>query len=201
MNFWDYIFIYGSIFSPLIPLLLTPGITFNVATRLIVLFVLLSFTTDTVTFFFIKGNNHHLLQVYGLLEAGILLVFFYKILDNKVLPLVSGLIFFPLYILDVIFLSTESFNTLGRSVECLVMIFLSISQFYQFYKKEEEIFIDRSPLFWFTVAIFIYFSGAFFTFILSSYILQGAPLWIFHNLSNIFKNILIGIGLWKVKMD
>jgi hypothetical protein len=76
---------------------------------------------------------------------------------------------------------------------------LAFSLFYQFYKEENDIFIDQSPLFWMNIAILTYFSGAFFSFILSKEILSGPLPWMLHNVCNALKNILFSIALWKIR--
>ncbi|WP_339694996.1 hypothetical protein [uncultured Roseivirga sp.] len=197
MTNWDYFFVYSSVFSPLIPLLFLLKGRYNGPLQIIILFISLSFLTDLVSVF-LFGNNYTVLHLYGLLEALILFWFFNSVIKNqKWIPFLA-LAYSVFYLINSIWFEWGEFNTMGRSVECLIMIFLSLRLFYQFFKLEEDIFIDRSPIFWITIGVLVYFSGAFFTFTLSKYILTDAPLWILHNTSNVLKNVFLAIGLWKV---
>ena len=196
MTNWDYFFVYSSVFSPLIPLLFLLKGRYNGLLRIIILFISLSFLTDLVSVF-LFGNNYTVLHLYGLLEALILFWFFNRVIKNqKWIPFLA-IAFSVFYLINSIWFEWGVFNTIGRSVECLIMIFLSLRLFYQFFKLEEDIFIDRSPIFWITIGVLVYFSGAFFTFTLSKYILTDVPFWILHNISNVLKNVFLAIGLWK----
>lgn len=199
MSFWDYFFIYGSVFSPLIPLTALLKRKYDRTLMLIILFVSLSFASDVISVFLINGTNYAFLHGYGLVEALILLMFYHSTLSIKKLVPLLGIAFILFYLLNSIYYEYGGFNTIGRSVECLLIAFLALLLFYKFFKQEEDIFIERSPLFWINVGVLIYFSGAFFTFVFSKYILSDQPLWILHNVSNILKNIFLAIGLWKVK--
>ncbi|MGW8122639.1 hypothetical protein ACV07N_08250 [Roseivirga echinicomitans] len=197
MTNWDYFFVYSSVFSPLIPLFLLLKRGYNRSLRIIILFIAASFLTDLTSAFLIRGNNYIFLHGYGLLEALILFWFFNTVIKNqKWIPFLA-IAFSVFYLINSIWFEWGVFNTIGRSVECLIMIFLSLRLFYQFFQLEEDIFIDRSPTFWITIGILVYFSGAFFTFTLSKYILTDVPLWVLHNISNVLKNIFLAIGLWK----
>lgn len=198
---WNNILIYLSVFSPLIPLIVILRTGCNGLYWVIISFVLASFSADVISIYIIDGTNYSFLHGYGLVEALILFFFFYKVLNrNNWIPY-TALAYSIYYLINSLFIEANTFNTLGRSTECLIMIFLCLRLFYQFFKKEEDIFLEQSPLFWINVGLLTYFSGAFFTFVLSKYILTDEPLWILHNLSNVSKNILIAIGLWKVKLN
>jgi hypothetical protein len=198
MSTWDYFFFYGSIFSPLIPIALLFNKKYDGPIRLL---VIVSFTSDIVSAFLIRGNNHIFLAWYGLVEMLILFSFYYKVLNTKKWIPYLTIAFSTFYLVNSFYLVNDAFNSISRSAECLIMIFLILKLFHQFFKQEEDIFIEQSPLFWVNVGLLIYFSGAFFTFIFSEYILdpREVPLWRLHNSANFLKNILIAIGLWKVR--
>ncbi|PWL30232.1 hypothetical protein [uncultured Roseivirga sp.] len=199
MNGWDYIFIYSSTFSPVIPIVIFLSRRYNGLFRIIISFVIASFSSDLISIFLVRGTNYPFLHGYGWVEALILFLFFYYVFDKSRWVIYTALVYSIYYLINSTFIEANTFNTLGRSTECLIIIFLSLRLFYQFFIKEEDIFLEQSPLFWINVGLLTYFSGAFFTFVLSKYILTDEPLWILHNISNILKNILIAIGLWKVK--
>jgi len=194
----DYFFWYGSIFSPLLPLLFSMK-RLNRYQSVIVVFILLSFSADLISRYLIS-RNYSFLHLYGLLEALVLLYFFSLVIErSKRLILGVAIVFSAVYIVNSLYWEVNTFNMFGRSLECLIMISLSFVLFYQFYNREDDIFIDRSPIFWINIAILVYFSGAFFSFVLSREILSGKMPWVLHNASNMFKNILLAVGLWKVQ--
>ncbi len=194
----DYLLWYGSIYSAAIPLLFTWK-KLNRYQGIIVIFICLSFATDLLARYVIQGRNYFFLHGYGFLEAAVLLYFYGLVIENgkKTIRVVT-IAYLVFYVVNSLYWERDIFNTYGRSVECLVMISLAITVFYEFYSREEDIFIDRSPLFWFNVAILTYFSGAFFSFILSREILSGPMPWLLHNASNIMKNLLLAVGLWRI---
>ncbi|HEY3402057.1 MAG TPA: hypothetical protein VGK59_01655 [Ohtaekwangia sp.] len=199
MTWVDYLLWYGSIFSPLLPL----GFSWKKLLPyqlIIVLFVSASFITDISTHYWIPGRNYWALHVYGFIEAALLLYFYSRVLNRiKIWIYVVTIFYLAFYLINSFLWERNEFNTYARTVEAVIMIILAILLFYKFYQDEEDIFIDRSPLFWMNIAILTYFSGAFFSFILSHEILLGTMMsWRLHNLSNILKNILLAIALWKV---
>lgn len=202
MSIWDYIISYGSVFSPIMPLVFARKWK-NKYLVSITLFVIVSFSADLISLTILYGKvNYSFLILYGLLESLILFWFFHCVLDNGKKWLVYlGIIFSLFYIYDSIWIEPNQFNTIGRSVESLIMIVLSLALFYQFFRKEDDIFLEKSPLFWINIGILIYFSGALFSFVMSSIILSTKLSWIFHNISNILKNIFIAIGLWRAKVN
>lgn len=199
----EYFFAYLSIFSPLLPLLTLTVRKVDSTIRWVVLFVILSFLSDLINLIIIKmdlieGNNYFMYKIYGFLETAVLLVFYYKVLDKKRLVWMLGSIFLVFYLVDVIYIEPDSFHAFGRSVQSILLIFYSLMLFLQFFQKEEDIFLDRKPVFWVNVGLMVYFSGAFFSFMLSNYLLNSPQyIWAFHNFSNFLKNLLIGIGIWK----
>jgi hypothetical protein len=195
----EYYFIYGSIFSAAIPLLFAMK-KLNRYQTVILLVITVSFLTDLTTWYVIKGRNYLFLHVYGILEA-LLLLYFYSLVLTKSRMTIYGvaIAYSVFYFLNSMWWEFGAFNTYARSIECLIMIGLSLALFYQFYNEEDDIFIDQSPLFWINIAVLTYFSGAFFSFILSKEILSGPLPWMLHNVCNALKNILFAIGLWKIR--
>ena len=199
---WGKVISYISVFSPLIPLILVIGKRPSIYQWIILLFVALSFSADLLSMLYINivyRNNMTFLHVYGLLEGLVLIWFFSKVIEApKIRFLILGIVFSFVYVLNSLHLEYGVFNALGRFLQSTILIILSINLFYQFYKKEEDIILESSPLFWFNAAILVYFSGAFFSFLLAKLITLNAQMWIFHNISNILKNLLIGVGVWKI---
>jgi hypothetical protein len=190
-----------SIFSPLVPLLIVVLRRKKLARyqAVIVIFVTVSFLTDLFSTYIMRGGNYYLLHGYGLLESAILIYFYYLVLkESKKVTAIVGAAFLAFYVVNSLTWEYRVFNTYGSTMECLLMIGFAMALFFQFYKEEEDIFIDQSPLFWMNIGILVYFSGAFFSFILSREILSGPMTWMLHNLCNVLKNLLFAIALWKV---
>lgn len=195
----DYVLWYGSIFSPVVPLSVTrKGLAPYQIT--IVLFIVLSFTADVTTRYLIEGRNYWFLHLYGFTEALLLFTFYIQVIDRfKKLVYGMGVVYFIFYAINSIVWEWDTFNTNARTAEAASMIGLAVMLLHQFYQNEDDMFIDRSPLFWINIAILTYFAGAFFTFILSAEILFGTQMtWRLHNFSNILKNLLLAIGLWRI---
>jgi hypothetical protein len=207
MTLTDKIITYGSVFSPMIPLLFCWKKKLSRYQIVIILFITFSFTSDLYCTFlhrWIFGHsvNTPFLHAYGLIEALILIYFYSLILKpiNKwLLPV--AIIFSLAYLLDSFYLEYGGFNAYGRSLECVLIITFSLMLFFEFYNNEVDIFIDRSPLFWINVALITYFSGALFSFLLSKKILSGPLPWVPHNISNILKNIILGVAVWRIKPE
>ncbi len=202
MNLWEYFISYGSTFSPVLAFIFFQKWKVRYLYG-IALFVLISFLTDVLFGFILVGKpNYFILQLYGIFEALLLFLFYGIVLEkSKKWIIVIGIVFTLFYIYDAIWIEPDQFNTIGRSVESFIMIVLSLTLFYQFFRKEDDIFLDKSPLFWINIGILIYFSGALFSFVMSSVILTSKLSWVFHNISNILKNVFIAIGLWRAKVN
>jgi hypothetical protein len=175
------------------------------AERVILVFICASFATDLITFFVIR--NEHLLrniliQIFGFTEAALLLLFYtlvFKKASWKKTVYAVGAGYLAFYLIDALLWERLKFNHMARSVEASLFIFMALAFFYQVYQQEDDIFIERSPLFWINVALLVYFAGAFFSFVLSREIMIDPRLtWKFHNFSNFLKNILLGIALWII---
>ena len=195
----DLILWYGSIFSPLVPLLFVRKSLLPYQ-KIIIVFISVSFAADLLSRYLIHGRNYWFLHGYGFIEALILFYFYARVLERaKMLVYVLAALYLSFYIVNSLLWEWNMFNTHARTAEAAIMIFLSTLLLYQFYQNEEDIFIDRSPLFWMNIAILTYFAGAFFSFILSSEILLGTLMsWRLHNFSNILKNLIFGIALWRI---
>jgi len=203
-QYLEKIFDWCSIFSPIVPIFFVflRWQKWKGYTAVIIVLITASLLSDILSSISIKmfGDNYLIIIIYGLLETLIFLYFFSLVINNSRKWLFLLFIFYAVfYIIDFTYLEPGKFNTYGRSVESLIMIILTLLLFFQFYINEEDIFFEKSALFWFNVAILTYFSGAFFSFVLSREIMSGEMKWMLHNTSNILKNIILAIGLWKTR--
>jgi hypothetical protein len=209
MTFARYL-MYGSILSPLLPIgvVLATRKRLNRTFLLLLYLILLALTSDIVNTILAlqKINNLPIAHVYGLLE-GLFLIFFFSLILQLSKPVFVSLFsgYGILYILNSIFNeSIYTFNAYSRSAEALLMLILSVFALHIFYIREDDIFIEKSPEFWAIIAILFYFSGALFSFLLSTDMLSQSRdrfygSWVLHNFSNVLKNVIFAIGLWKIK--
>jgi hypothetical protein len=204
------VLMYGSIFSPLPCLLIGWRYwpTASISIRTILLIITLSFSSDIimVTLLHFKIKNLPVANVYGLLEGLLFLFFFYqKLPDYRSAIRIASILFLLLYLADIIFITElVVFNAYSRTLEAAMLIILSVLFFLTLFQKETDIFIDNNAEFWIVVGVLVYFSGAFFSFLLSTDILSVSPdrfysSWILHNVSNLIKNIIFAISLWKAR--
>jgi len=176
--------------------------------RIILYYLLLSVFSQTAAFIFWKANINNLpiLHVFTLLEFLILLRF-YSILLTKIIPTAVFLFLalaFPLFaIFDSVLLENIfTFNTLARSFEALIFIFLSISWFLKIVSKEENAStVSYKGINYINGGFFIYFSGSIALFSFSNYINQLAHsllmnIWTIHTLLLVFLYLAITSGLW-----
>ena len=204
------ILMYGSIFSPVLPLFIAwqrrSGL--NRTFSLLVTLISIALACDIVNTVLAlqRVNNMPVAHIYGLLEGLLLLAFFDRLLTwKKMTWAILCVAYTMLYVVDSIFFeSIFTFNAWSRSLEALTMIVLCVVAFNSFYQREENIFIEKSPHFWMVIGILTYFSGALFSFLLSTDMLSQAPdrfygSWMLHNFSNVLKNVIFTIGLWRLK--
>lgn len=93
---------------------------------------------------------------------------------------------------------TTIVSDMSLAIESIVLICISVIYFYQMLDKIEYDSPFQNPLFWFSSAVLIYFSGAFFFFI---FIESEAAIyiWYIHNFIRLIYSILILITFWKAR--
>ena len=195
---------YGSNFFALIPLVVSIIIYKKNLDRkyfIIIMLVIISLSSDMISFFFgwVYGLNYSIMNLYILFEILLVGYFFYLNLDIKKVVLTFTCISLFTFLYLILYINFNSYYGLFLAVNSHINIFWCIWLFYQFFKEEKEFYIERSPVFWINIGLLTYFSGALFTFILSTQILNSPLPYSFLHVANILKNILFAIGLWKVR--
>ena len=198
---------YTSLFSPVFFFIVLFHIRkhqFIKTDIIVVVIVILSFSTDITLKYIIDGKNYIYMFIYLLIETALLIYFYHNILKkSRILILVMLLTFLITLIYELLIKNpVDDFFTLTFTIRCLIFIIFSLYYFYQIYNREEDIFKSKASQFWYNVSIIIYFSLAFFPFLLATEILSGLfdySLWQVHNIGNILKNIIFAIGLWMVQ--
>jgi hypothetical protein len=207
MEFFIDFIRYFSNFSPLIFLLILffkRKCNFLIIDHIIIALVVISFSTDITLKYFIDGKNYIYIFIYLLIETLILIYFFHNLLKKRSILILVMLLFFLITLVFELFIKNpiDDLFTFSLTIKCLIFIILSLSYFYQIYNQEEDIFKSKAPQFWYNVGILIYFSLAFFPFLLATEVLTVTfdyTLWQVHNIGNILKNIIFACGLWMVQ--
>lgn len=179
--------------------------------KTILYYLILSVLTQTISFIFWKQsiNNLPILHVFTLLEFLILLRFYSILLKG----FFSNFFFIALGIFFILFSFIDSFlieniftfNTLGRSVEALIFISLSICWFIKIVSTDENSILPTyKGINYINGGFLIYFSGSIVLFSFSNFINQLArPLlmniWTIHTLLAVILYLIITFGLWKCK--
>ncbi|WP_296623473.1 hypothetical protein [Marivirga sp.] len=198
---------YLSNYSPLILiviLFIRRRSHFLIIDQIIIAIVVLSFTTDITLKYLIEGRNYIYILIYILIETLLFLYFFYELLKKRgILVLIMLLFFLITFVLELFFKNpVYDLFTFSLTIRCLIFIILSLYYFYQIYTLEADIFKTEAPQFWYNVGILIYFSLAFFPFLLATEILIEVfdyTLWQVHNIGNIMKNLIFATGIWMVQ--
>lgn len=196
--------LYGSNFSPILPILIGGYLIKKNSTRyiyIILALIFISFGSDMITFYYGRaiGNTYWVINCYFIGEIFLTGYFFYYVLNPKKLIAILTAISLSIFLCLIIFIDFNTYYGSFLAINSLINMTWCILFFYTLFKEEKEIYIERLPIFWFSIALLTYFSGSFFTFILSTQILNSPLPYSFLHLANILKNILFAIGLWKVR--
>ena len=170
--------------------------------RLFLSIVLLSFITDIVCTLYNKWtglSNYWIINIYVVIDAILLVVFFQNILKIRWVVWSCSIGFLLLFSFSYLQWGIMEFWGTSLAVKSLVVMFMTILSLYFIFTNEENFFIDQNPSFWLFIGLLTYNAGALFTFLLSSDLLMLAGTWKLHNVANILKNILFAIGLWKAR--
>jgi hypothetical protein len=202
------IFVYGSYFSALIPII---ALLFKYilgkpivekADLLVIIIMVISFTSDSMT----KSNwlgatyNYPIINCYMILYL-VCVAAIFQLLLKKHKTLIIGI--FALFTFSLIiylfgFNGIYSFNPVVFSLSAVVIIFFCLLYFYQIYHDEAIYTIYKRSSFYYIVALLVYSSGAFYSFLLAPIILSKSfsiSFWYFHNFMNILKNLLFAVGI------
>ena len=204
--------LYASLLTLLFPLILSWFIYRKTTTGFKVIAWYLSFVFLVNTISVIMRDLHivnlPLLHIYTILEFAFIATFFYFIYEGKMhkyLLFIIILMFTSVALTNaIVFRGWNHFNTIPRSIECLITIIFCIMCYYQILTKLKSASIFNDPVFWVNTGFLIYFSGALFLFMMSNYILPlnlklNILVWTIHAIFCDLLYVFIFIGLWKVR--
>jgi len=198
-----------SILSALVPLLgLIKFRALSFELKILGLLVAISFLCDAASLYLkplFNISTNYAGTSYRLAEFILLLAIYYRMLHgrSKVGLFISlGLIFVLLFFINLLYIQKDAINSYTKVYTSLVFIFFSILYFFQLMKDLPTLHLQRLPMFWINVAVLVYFSGNFFLFLLSDYLVKVLHdnliiYWTFHDLLNILKNLVFAIAFWQ----
>lgn len=164
---------------------------------------LISLASDFISLAYYKLTglpNYWLINIYGVIDAFLLVILFYSIFKYQWIALFCLMSFLILFSYSFFYVGVEQLWGVGMTLKNLAIMLLTILSLYFLFKKEEELFMEQNPIFWILIALLTYTSGSLFSWLLSSDILKIQGAWKLHNVANILKNILFAIGLWKARV-
>lgn len=158
-------------------------------------FVLFSRSQSTVVLF----NSYYALMFF------LLTWFYYEVLfanTRKLMFWVGLLIYLQSFVLVTSFVQTFfQYQTVMWVITAIIMIVYSIAYFFYSVSAITTTGYLGSSLIWINVGVMIYFCLSLFLFVMGNYVLTkldpetSAMIWSSHNVNNIIKNILFGIGI------
>lgn len=151
-----------------------------------------------------QKNNMFLFHIFTLCEGVLLILYFrtffqQKWVRNSLLTLL--LAFSTLTIVSLkIWEPIDSYPSITRSVECLMIMILSILFFVNLFQQSTVSNLIQHNHFWLASGLLLFFAGTFFMNIVGQLVLQknnlGFNVYDIHSFLNIFLNIIYTIALW-----
>lgn len=153
-------------------------------------------------------NNMPVLHFYTLAETIILLVFYHEIFKGKKLGryTIGMMVGFGIFFIIAIstFQNVREYNNYSKSIESMLLIFLSLSYFIMSLDHTHDVNSTyRKALTYINSGILIYFSGSLIIFVLYIIFQPNRSLsilvWDIHGTILLLMYVLFSIGLWKHK--
>lgn len=152
-------------------------------------------------------NNLFISHLYVPIELVLLLSYFSVqfegILRRLIVRVAIGFVGFSI-VDSVFFHSVLEMNDLSRTLECVLLITVSLLTWGRIMKRMEVTRLTHLPLFWVNAAVLVYFSAITLLFVFSRSILSasselGIWVWSVHLFFMSVYYALFSIGLWKIR--
>jgi hypothetical protein len=173
--------------------------------------IIVSALSDAVAYYFFREGKStvQLFNSYYLIFFLLIAWFYYQVLltrDGKRMILGALGFYIVAFLLITAFVqSYGEYQTLMWTLTGILSILFSIAYFISVFSTMKP--MNNFGLLWVNSAILFYFSFNLFLFIMSSYVLTKLDpelsliVWSFHNVNNIIKNVLIGLGISTFRED
>ncbi len=160
--------------------------------------------TISYTFWLQKRNNLFLLHVFAIWEFSLISLFYFVLLKKQFRPFIVAVFFlFTTFLVADTFLISglARFSFYAKPIENIIIVVYAICFFYQLFGEMKVINLRNDSSFLVNTAFIIYFSGTFYLFALSNYIINGSRqtyvIWEVHVFLIWFLYSMVGVGLWK----
>ena len=152
----------------------------------------------------VSGNNLPVVHLFTVFQF----VIFVLIMKKGLTPLIPKRVFDFLIVFFVLFAFCDAFwwhgiynfNTYSRPLSGFILLFLALCFFYKTLKELKIKHLEKTPLFWVSAGILVYFSGSLFIFLFTNFVKSSdqalLTLWGIHAIFNILLNISFTIALW-----
>lgn len=208
------ILIYASSLSICFPFItgLIKFKTFGHSAKVLFLYSNICFLTEILAVItsIISINNFFISYIVTFVEFSLFTIIFFNLLNinayKKTLWLVL-ISFLAILLIDLLIINNyQRLNDLSRNTECFALIIFAILYFRKLLSKTEHKNILKLFGFWFSTACIIYFSGTFFFFIFTNYLIKNTPdelytISMIHSFFNIIFNVLLAISLTKKTLE
>ncbi len=205
----DFIFKYGPwiIFAPTVIGLINYK-KYSKEFKIVTFYLILSVIVQIISFilWLNRINNYPILHIYTILEFLVLIAFYFiqqKGFWPSKLYKILAVVFTILSICNSIWVENiYTYNTYARSIEALIIIFLSISSFVMDVSNLENFQQRQISVRFINAGFLIYFTGSILLSSFNEYIEKlnfgfRMNVWFIHTILTILLYILIAIGLWK----
>lgn len=184
--------------------------TLNRELRVLFIYILISVLVEfTSVVLRTNGISNIVIQnLYTVIECTLITYIYILRFDTKNVRLIIKSIYVIFALLALVIFgmvgNINKFDNLVSTYESCFFIVLSWAYFYKVIQEKNIAKLNQFYFAWINSAMLIYFSMAFFSFLfnkfsgqleMSLYQLVYAP----HLITNISYNILLGIGIWKIK--
>jgi len=149
-------------------------------------------------------NNFYIYHFYSVVEFLLLGSLYKKHLDGlikSIYTLVLMIAFVTFALINALFFqSLNEFNSNVTFTECLLLIILSILYFYKLLRDLDHKKLERVPMFWISMSVLTYFSGALILFHVANELIpipqeERVAVWGTHALFNVVHYFLYGVAL------
>jgi hypothetical protein len=204
---------YASIFSVAFPLILylIRSKHLGRSGHLMGAFIIVSALSDGIAYFVASSGNSNaiIFNVYFVTSFCLLSWFYHDVLQSqsgkKIVQWGLGIFILAEIVITIFIQPFTGFQTLMWSTGGAIGIVFSIAYFISVFSSVRP--MNDFGLLWMNSGILFYFSFNLFLFIMSSYVFTHFEpevriiFWSFHNVNNVIKNVLIGLGISTARAD
>ncbi len=184
--------------------------TFNKELKVLFVYIIVSVFTEIVSFIFTQNNirTYLISLLFTLTEGSILMYIYFKRYDFKQSRVIISVLYFVFLLLTFYLLYMNiKFHTQSSilsTYEAALLIGLSGGYILKVMKEINTSRLKEVHFTWINVGVLLYFSMAILLFLFFSYIEKRGiktynNLYSLHWITNIGYNILLAIGIWKIK--